>query len=491
MKLKYYVCFVLLYLIPGTHFAADTLYFPTGIKESSPLKIEHFYPQKVEIEKETSFVVRVSNQTDKLIRDISIQISLPSSFIMKSTSEPIEQTVGSVTWKIPSLGGGDVRDLEYAGRYTRTGNTKQTILVYCSQLFRTSLDSDLVAYKRQLPSLDLRMSGVTRAWVKTIFPVTLRVTNKGDGPLQNVQVSLALSDGLELVEGSEVLSMGSLDQGLSREIELRLRSMREGFYQMSAVATSDLVSSAQEIYGIEIGHGGLLMQSKNKVKAVAGMVTPVLFRVMNSGDMEAQFVKVKVEVPEGFSITKVKPYTYEANKALIWNAGNLGVGGHADYSVYGIAEKDGYYDFDISATSVDGGNSALKMGLDSVGVAMTEVDFFDMQDPIQEGKTTMIVAKIRNLGKAQEKNAHVTMQVGAGATFQKMEAVGRSGDFIERTNNSISWQPPQGLAAGEDVELRVELKGESPGEVQVDAKFQFSSLSEAIYRSEKVKVIAP
>lgn len=473
----------------------DQLYFPTGIKESSPLLIEHSYPEKIIIQEDHQAEVRVINNSETVIQEIAIALTLPQSFELREAPEEASYVDGILSWTISKLEGGQTATLIYSGIYTQAGDIDQTLNVVCNQLLQNSLTSGLTAYSRKkISSLDLSIAAVSRAWPDTPFPVTFKVSNKGEVTQKNIRILTELSPGMDYVDAEELgaFTIPILEAGENYTTKVTMKALEKGLYQISADAISDESRSLKKEHSVEIGDAGLFSSGTNTIQAVAGVETPLLFRVQNTSEVPAKFCKVSVKIPEDFIVTKVDPYTNTDYRALVWFPGNLQPGQHSDFDIYGVATKTGAYSFDIAAESMDGGKGSLSMGMDSMGVASTEVDIYDLQDPIKLEEITTVFIKLSNKGNGIEKKLAINTSINPEDSLLSAEISGvgqASEEDLQIAPGSVSWKMDSGLDKNAEIILKIQMRGSAPGVINVNSEITLDSVNAPILRSETIKVL--
>ena len=163
-----------------------TMYFPTGEKESSPLRLEKEMPPKVRKGAPFTTTLTVTNVSPQSIRHLVVRERLPRDF-RPDASTPVEMRDGAAVWSLPSLNPGESKSFRFAGVFPEAGAFRSCSTVTFEPELCTPLEVTA-------PALTLRTEAPREIVVCDPLVLKARVANAGTAPLPDVRVEARLPD---------------------------------------------------------------------------------------------------------------------------------------------------------------------------------------------------------------------------------------------------------------------------------------------------------
>jgi uncharacterized repeat protein (TIGR01451 family) len=193
-------------------------------------------PEHLQIGDTGAFVLTVTNPGDGPAEQIKIHAHF---------SGGLEHATGSVLdFDIGNLGPGESRNAQLICTALSGGEQKCEVSAEADGGLRAQ---DHATVNVRVPRLELHTSGPGLRYVDRKAVYTLRVTNTGDAPANNVVVNDVLPDGLKFVTAGDgghhdpavrTVSwfLGEISPGLTREVKLEVLAVNSGEQRQRAVA---------------------------------------------------------------------------------------------------------------------------------------------------------------------------------------------------------------------------------------------------------------
>jgi uncharacterized repeat protein (TIGR01451 family) len=206
--------------------------------------------------------------------------------------------------------------------------------------------------------------GPERRYVNLPTRYQITVTNTGSVALDNVVVRDPIPDGLSFLRadggqfvGNQVQwSLGQLQPGASRTVDITLRADRAGKIcnRVQAVADCD-ISATTEMCTEFVGITALLLEVVDTGfdPIEVGAESRYMIIVRNQGTADATNVKLDMLAPEQISVTRVtgNANTKKEGQRITTQPFNLPPRGEARFTVYGTALKAGNVRFKVDMTA--------------------------------------------------------------------------------------------------------------------------------------------
>ncbi|MBU9889256.1 MAG: DUF11 domain-containing protein [Candidatus Omnitrophica bacterium] len=220
-----------------------------GKSKSSPILTEKNMPGQIVIGKPYGYSIRVTNQSDCLMDDVSVIETLPETYDMSAATPEASRVTGRVAqWDFGALKPGEAKVIQINGSARGVGS-----FVSCTKV----VHSHNICFGPQLG-----MPAILLEVVDTEDPVQVggmekfyvTVTNQGNAEDSNVAVSVSFEDNFDYVSAAgptraqsetakavEFAPLPVLGPGQKATWEVTAKSLSEGDHRTSVKLTSDSI----------------------------------------------------------------------------------------------------------------------------------------------------------------------------------------------------------------------------------------------------------
>lgn len=217
--------------------------------KTSPLYVEKDMPKQIVIGKPYAYTIRVTNQSDVTVEDVSVNEALPATYVMSTASPEASQVTGQVAqWNFGSLKPKETKVITISGSAKSVGSFKSCTKVFHSQTL--------------CHAPELGMPAILLEVVDTEDPVQVgeaekfyvTVTNQGNAEDTNVVVKVNFEENLDYVSSKgptaaekesgksvEFAPLASLSPGQKATWEISAKALSEGDHRTSVKLTSDAI----------------------------------------------------------------------------------------------------------------------------------------------------------------------------------------------------------------------------------------------------------
>jgi uncharacterized repeat protein (TIGR01451 family) len=296
--------------------------------------------------------------------------------------------------------------------------------------------------------------------VNNIMPCQILVKNTGQVALHDVVVKHKLGAGVVCRQseppafndnGELIWTIGALQPGQARRVDLQLVAANRGEIHCHATATFTAASS----HRVQVVEPKLAVKLTAPEKALPGDTVNVLVTVTNPGDGAADLVRIKAMLPEHLECVR--------GRLVEMDLGTLQPKAARTVQIACLARSSGAGKSTVAATA-DGNLTAndtaiteiLEPKLD-VAVVGPKLRYID--------RHAVYTVKVSNPGTAPLQGVTVNQVVPAGFKFH--EATG--GGNFDPAIRTVAWQIPD-LAPGQVKEVTVNLVATTAGDHRLIAK---------------------
>jgi uncharacterized repeat protein (TIGR01451 family) len=295
---------------------------------------------------EVKFQLTVSNTGDTELTHITLQEILPLGFEHESRQKILR-------WEMASLPPGDSETTEYVVKATTPGKACTKASIHADGDIKDEFESCTQVLE---PKMNLVKSGPLKRYVNLPAVYQITVENPGVVPLKGVSITdqvpekatfVRASDNGEQRENQVVWTLGDLDPGTSKTVELELKAKGEGTILNQAVARADRGLTKQaEIKTVFAGVAALSMDVQhNNDPLEVGNTLIFNINVSNSGTTKAQNVRVTLDAPNQLEIVRAAGDSDNEKFAnsISFNPISIPAGGTARFQVEAKAVRPGVH----------------------------------------------------------------------------------------------------------------------------------------------------
>ncbi|QDT37481.1 COG1361 S-layer family protein [Stratiformator vulcanicus] len=316
-------------------------------------------PERVVVGDPATHTIVVSNPGTGTAKNVTVEATLP---------EGLEHAKGQkLAMNIGSLAPNETRVIRLALAATKGGPQPIEVLATAGETLSRTASNDVFVVA---PSLRLEMDGPGLRYVGRTAKYTLRVTNDGSAPNNNVRVSHKVPSGFEFTKTDmsgrydELNRMvtwfvGRLDAGETKELSLELTASEAGVFEHLAGAISEHGARAETSVQTEVdGIASLVLEVVDLDDPVeVGRETAYEIRVKNVGTKEAANVDISCKLPEGVMLLDARgPSAHKATGQVIFfrPLDNLGAGKTAVFQIHvkGSIEGDQRFRVRLASDSI-------------------------------------------------------------------------------------------------------------------------------------------
>ncbi len=441
------------------------------IKTAVPvLSIETAGPSDINLGKTARFVVTVKNVGDVPAEGLIIRTELPLTVdYQNATPKPEAVEDGAIRF---FLG-----DLKAQGSARITLNllpTKQgPVNLETRASFSTSTKSSL---RVRQSKLRLTTTGPARIQYGQPVQFKLVVTNKGDGPSENVHILPNVPDGLLLDKrAGKAVQIGVLPPGDSREMLYTINANATGTLKLGFTAVDASGAKSESEVAVRVMRPMLNLSIHGPAMRYVNRSGNFEIRVANPGDAAAHSVEVVASIPPGLRVVALKQaakYDRDA-QTLTWVLPELNAGSEQVLSLKAVATKVGEAVQHVVATNKQGltGNAELTTKVASRPLIWATI--LNSNGATEVNQAANFTILIGNRGSEVAENVEVSAIVP-----DELKVV-RTDDLLEINGGEIRFEPVT-IGVGEQKELQFHAVGRRAGDHTVRITFKCDKMANAL-----------
>ena len=430
------------------------------------VRLEKKAPSLVSLNEDFSYNYVVTAK-DKIKR-VVVEEQIPSGATFVD-SAPLAQVDGNkVTWILYNLEKDESVPLELVVNATTIADFAScaTVVAYPEACTNTSVGVPIISVMKTTP-LESVDAGSSMPW-------SLTVTNSGAVCAKDVVVTDSFPEGLvnESGENEQIIELGTLGAGESRQIETIVTAVEPGEYCSDATAVGSNVELVADEFCFIVIAKGVGVTQEGPQNQFVGKTATYTTRVVNIGSVAFDEVIIYNIAPDGSKLLAAPDAEIDKNIAT-WTT-DLAAGEEKSFKVDLLVTKDGTYCNEANVLVVDsdiGGSDSVCTEWSGYPALLIEV--IDNQDPVVVGEEITYIIQIANQGTAADTNVVLDLQIPKGLTV--ISAAGETQGVV--TENDISFAPYPVLNPKEMIQYRVTTKlAYGTGELRLKAQMSSDML---------------
>ncbi len=434
---------------------------PAGTSFTLPIiSLETSGPQELSKNRTATFVIHVTNAGDYLVDDSLVVVILPEHLeFVQSAPPPTEQRGRELFYRVGSLEVKQKRKIAVSTLPTRKGTASLLARLHMSA-------SSHLAVEVREPSLQLSVAGPQQVMYGGELVHKVRVTNTGDGPVDNVHVRQVLPKGVVTHAGDgSPAEVGRLEAGESQEVYFPVLVKSTGRLEFQFLATAEGIEKSATAH-VDIQRPALDVQLEGPRVTYLKRDATYSIYLTNSGDAPAENVHVKLDLPKGIKVTALdRPAHYDQRShELVWIFPSVGPGQRETMRLKILVVQQGAQPYRL-VTTADGGLSGhAEQVTEVLSRPDLRIQIAHGGEPIHVGDQGEIAVEVENQGSQPANNVkvHVTL-------CDSLEAA-QSNDY-QILGEQVRFSPLS-LDPGQQRVLRVRAVGKRHGEFVVRATLQ-------------------
>ncbi|QDU59295.1 Large cysteine-rich periplasmic protein OmcB precursor [Planctomycetes bacterium Pan216] len=440
-------------------------------------------PSEIKVGKPFGYELVVRNVGLETVENVTVKDTFPASVKVVSVEPQAAGGEGFYTWRFGKLEPQEVRRIQMQLVAMEKGEFNCQALV-------TATSPSMAHIRVSEPKLQVAQSAAKKVMVGDSLPVTVAVSNPGDGNADNVIIHAQLSDGLKHESGSEFhFEIGTLGAGETRAIQVICSAIKGGnqVIRTTVVAEDGVLESTAESV-VVVTEATLAVKVDGPSRRYLNRSAQYVVNISNEGTAPANNVKVTSNLPSGFrytSSTSGGRYDVAAG-TLDWFIGSIQPGETKQVAYKCIAIKPGTQNHNAVVSAHRGLAAKDKIDTTVEGIAALFLEVIDVDDPVEVGAQTAYEIRVTNQGSLEASNVVIQALVPP-----QMEVVGAQGPVRHaQQGQEVVFEPVKKLAPRANAIYRIIVRGTGVGDARFQTRLLSDSLKEPVIEEENTKVYA-
>jgi uncharacterized repeat protein (TIGR01451 family) len=425
-------------------------------QQSPLLGVETIGPRSVNVGKEATYTVAVTNTGQTAVQDLTISIKIPAwtDVVDAKTSNGAARSAANgepLTWRLARLEAHSKEQivLRLVPRESRPFD------LAVQWTFSPVASQAMVEVKE--PKLTMSLSGPKEVLYGQTKVYKLSLANPGTGDAENVVLFLSPVDG-----GSGAPTrhdLGVIRSGDSKLVEVDLTARQAGTLQMKAAAMADGNLRAEVAEDIIVHRAGLKLVASGPESKFTGTAATFKVQVKNPGNATAENVLLAAMLPVGakYISSSGGQYLPEQNK-VVWSMPSLAAGTEQELEVRCTLSAPGANRLQVVGSAVGDLSDSTAANTNVEALADLKLEVSDPQGPIPVGDETTYEIHLRNRGTKAAENVDV-----AGYFSPGIEPISAQGATYDLSAGQVVFRPIASVAPGTELLLRIKARAEKAG----------------------------
>jgi len=465
---------------PAAYSNANIAYFPTGIANSSLLKVERSAPAEVSVGSEFDYQIIVTNISDTLAaNDVVITETVDGGLEVISATPNANKSGNNYTWSLGNMLPGQSETINVKAKATSTGD-----IIRCVNADFTPVVC--LTTRVVKPALELVKDGPGTILLCDGFKYTLTVSNTGSGPATNVVIEDTLPDGLVTATTNSrdvKVNVGTLKAGESKKYEVSVKATKTGSYKNTASASADGGLKASDGHDVTIVQPVLTIAADAPERRYLGRVACHEYTIKNTSDTDAANASVSIRMSGGEFLNATGDAQPSGDTVTI-SLGTLKAGDTRVVKVCHRANKSGKITSSatVNATCADAVSAKGETSVEGIPALLLEV--IDIDDPDELGTTETYVVTVTNQGSANATNVKIEAMLEDSMGYVSTEGPTKGKAPGSEAGGTIVFEPLPSLAPKAKATWKVIVKSLKTGDVRFGVKMQADQLDRPVQETE-------
>ncbi|MDY0168297.1 MAG: hypothetical protein RBS80_17240 [Thermoguttaceae bacterium] len=445
------------------------------------LSVETFGPRTIAIGREASYRLSIQNAGEVGADEVIVYIQLPSwadvlgaEASMGATQPPAAGShEGAFVWRVGHLAAKSSERLvlKLIPRQSRPFDLS------VRWEYQPLLQQTLIEV--QEPQVEIQLEGPREVQYGQRETYRLRMKNTGNGPAENVVITL-----LPVGAGSsQPVShrLGLLDAGAEKAIEVELTARQAGSITVGVEVRGEGGLQAELAETILVRRAELhLAASGPGVRFVGSEVTYDL-RVANPGNAPARNVQLSATVPSGAKyISGIDGGRLEANGTRVsWIIPQMEAGAEETYQLRASLGLPGTNRLEFLAVAEDALTASAEALTNVDAMADLAMDVEDPRSPVPVGSDTVYRLRVRNRGTKAAENVEIVAYFSRG-----IEPVSAEGGAHRIGPGQVVFSPIASLPPETEAVFSIRAQASQPGNHIFRAEMHCKPLDTRLVREE-------
>jgi len=439
-------------------------------------------PQTARLGQPVSCQICARNTSSRPVRQVVVRHELPLGITFQGTTPEAIHEGTWLSWPLGTLQPGQEQRIVLH----LLPDTKGDLNCEAHVSFT---DSCTLRLRIREPRLTLQVSAPDEVVLGQTATLVLVVTNPGDGVAETVKIAATLPEGLEHAGSRRIaMELGSLGPQESRTVQLLCGTRAGGRQACEVVATADGATPAQDRVVLEVLLPELALAVTGPKLRYIDRHARYVIRVTNPGSAPASNVTITHQIPDGFQFHTASAGGRhdEATRAVCWFVGDLLPGQDGEMTVDLTAVAAGTCTQLITAQAVGGLKARSEVVTRVEGLSALQMEIVNLDEPVEVGSDTAYEIRVSNAGSRTETGVELTCTIPEGMEFRGATSAAGAGFLVE--GSEIVFEPLPGLAPRALTIYRVQVVGQSAGDLRFHARLHAKDLSAPVMREKSIRV---
>ncbi len=449
--------------------------------QTPQLTIQKFPPEEVQVGREATFRVKVTNSGQTAAHGVRVHDEVPRGTRLVATDPPSSRDAqGKLVWELETLQPGEEASVEMRLMPEEEGEIGSVATVS----FAADASARVVATK---PELTVRTSAPDQVMIGEEFEMTITLSNPGSGIAYDVVLEEHVPPGLQHVAGEELeYAVGDLKPNETRELDLTLVAERPGMVTNLLRARAEANLNVENRLEIDVISPQLDVALDGPKHRYLERQATYELSISNVGTAPARNVELVAHLPAGLDyVAANNKGEYEAaTRTVHWMLEELPVKKPGSVRLTTMPVEMGEQNLRFVCTGEPGLAVEGEQPVVVEGIAAILFQVVDVEDPIEVGGETTYEIRVVNQGSKAATNVWLEATMPPG-----MRAVAAEGPASYRIDgNRVYFEGLPRLAPKADTTYRVRVQGLQPGDQRLSVKLQTAEMDTPVTKEESTRV---
>ncbi len=450
-------------------------------QKSPVLSVETFGPRTIAVGREASYRVNMQNTGEVSADDVAVYIQLPPWTDVAGA----EASVGAT--QLPAAGAREGAFVWRVGHLAAQSGEHITLKLIPrqSQPFDLSVRWEYQPLQQQTlidvqePKVEIQMEGPREVNYGQRETYRLRMKNTGNGPAENVMITLfPVGTG-----SSQPIShrLGLLDAGAEKVVEVELTARQAGSITVRVEVRGDGGVETDLAENILVRRAELQLAASGPGVRFVGSEATYNLRVANAGNAPTKSIELTATVPAGAKyLSGIDGGRVEADGTRVtWIIPQLEAGAEETYQLRAKLQSPGTSRLEFLATADDALAASAEALTEVEAMANLAIDVEDSPSPVPVGSDAVYSVRVRNRGTKAAENVEIVAYFSRG-----VEPVSAEGGEHRIGPGQVVFTPIASLLPGADAVFTIRARATQPGNHIFRAEIHCKPLDTRLVREE-------
>ena len=459
----------------------------TSIEWIAPdVKLSHFGPAAAPLGSEVLYTTSAKNEGRMDSGWVQFTLPIPDGMEFVASNPPTAPEGGQLVFPFGVLAVGQTHTVQTTFRAKRPGVAKSVVLMRTAEGQNDQKEANTTI---TTPGLKAEILGPKTGMIDSPLSFTIRLSNTGTGPLDEIQLIAEFDKGFEHPEKTTLLkaNVRGLGAGESRDETLILTPRRLGELGIKVrVAAAGLTD--EKVHLVQVMQPKVSLRVLGPEKRFVGRPVEWKIVVKNDSDAEQTGVVVKDRLPPELRFAFGSRNPIHAAGEVTWNIGTLKPGEEIalDLTTEAIraavaAEKTTL----LAADGIARLERSAKIALE--GIAALKMEMNVVAQPVEVGKTAVYRMEITNTCSAPAKN--ISVKALASELQKPLRATGPTKEAI--VGRVVTFDKVDALQPGAKLTFQFEVEALKAGDARFRVEYTSDLNPAPIFEEEPTRIVAP